>query len=517
MSFTPKNWIDTPSTATPLSAVAIEDLETRLTDYTDFKGPISVMEPPYNATGDGATNDATEVQAAFDAAAGGVVLLPAGFNFRVEDDITVSADTMVLGYGATLTIVDNGVAANRSLFIDAVSNVSVLGLTITSTASARTGVYGNIRAEGADHVTIKDCTTGVSPSTGIFLHTTSDFIIENNRVEDAWADGIHIQRHCVRGVVRGNQVRNVDDDGIGVISIDDEDNCESIVVEGNVIDTNAVAGAGISVVGGRNIVVASNAIRNIFAGGISVVGGAGFHFPVGIDVVGNGIYDVNTGGGSATGITITNARRVNIANNIIDDVGATGTGIKLSDVVKDVNVTGNQVSRTTDRGIELIQTTSTDADLIQELFTDVGEAGVATATTSAVTIAHNTIRQCANEGVYTIAATGGDMQQIKIIGNGCSENTIAGQNDFFIGNLAYSVIVGNDSRSVSATGTHFMFNTSEFLAITGNNAHGSADGFLFIDCDTSVATNNVADVTTGSAFWEDGSSTGNTLANNISA
>lgn len=35
MAFTPKDWKDSPDTSTPLSAAAIEDLETRVTDYTD--------------------------------------------------------------------------------------------------------------------------------------------------------------------------------------------------------------------------------------------------------------------------------------------------------------------------------------------------------------------------------------------------------------------------------------------------------------------------------------------------
>ncbi len=35
MAFTPKDWKDDPDSSTPLSAAALEDLETRVTDYTD--------------------------------------------------------------------------------------------------------------------------------------------------------------------------------------------------------------------------------------------------------------------------------------------------------------------------------------------------------------------------------------------------------------------------------------------------------------------------------------------------
>lgn len=35
MTFTPKDWKDYPLTTTPINATALEDLETRVTDYTD--------------------------------------------------------------------------------------------------------------------------------------------------------------------------------------------------------------------------------------------------------------------------------------------------------------------------------------------------------------------------------------------------------------------------------------------------------------------------------------------------
>lgn len=35
MPFVPKNWEDAPSTNTPINAAALEDMETRVTDYTD--------------------------------------------------------------------------------------------------------------------------------------------------------------------------------------------------------------------------------------------------------------------------------------------------------------------------------------------------------------------------------------------------------------------------------------------------------------------------------------------------
>ena len=44
MPFVPKNWQDTPSTATPISALALEDMEVRLAAYADsIRGAIYTL------------------------------------------------------------------------------------------------------------------------------------------------------------------------------------------------------------------------------------------------------------------------------------------------------------------------------------------------------------------------------------------------------------------------------------------------------------------------------------------
>lgn len=121
MAFTPKPWANAPSTATKINAAALQDLETRLSAYTDQKTTVSVKEPPYSAAGDGTTDDTAAIQAAVTAvenAGGGVVFFPPGvyyLNNASQHFINLTPDNAetrrrvrLIGYGATIKLSANG-------------------------------------------------------------------------------------------------------------------------------------------------------------------------------------------------------------------------------------------------------------------------------------------------------------------------------------------------------------------------------------------------------------------------
>lgn len=70
-------------------------------------GAINVTKSPYNAVGDGVTDDTAAIQAALDAVealAGGVVYLPTG-TYKVTSELTVTQPMAIYGDGAGLSIV----------------------------------------------------------------------------------------------------------------------------------------------------------------------------------------------------------------------------------------------------------------------------------------------------------------------------------------------------------------------------------------------------------------------------
>lgn len=110
MGFTEKDWRNATTHAgggdesTPISAVALEDLETRVTDYADLAGGniFNVMAPPYNAVGDGGTDDTTGIQGAIDDAGAvhGAVHFPATADFYKVTDSLILSDYGLSLFGA---------------------------------------------------------------------------------------------------------------------------------------------------------------------------------------------------------------------------------------------------------------------------------------------------------------------------------------------------------------------------------------------------------------------------------
>lgn len=100
MPFSPKNWQDAPSTATPLTAAAIEDIEGRLSDYTDAEvGAVESIAVVVDApTGVVATDEPAITSAITTAGVGGTVRFRVG-TYAFDSDLIPLRDQVWEGSG----------------------------------------------------------------------------------------------------------------------------------------------------------------------------------------------------------------------------------------------------------------------------------------------------------------------------------------------------------------------------------------------------------------------------------
>ena len=122
-------------------------------------GWINVTDFPYNAVGNGVTDDTSAIQAAITAAgvSGGIVYFPPGtYNGTT---LSLASNVMLVGAGAGATIIYQ-IAATVSPVID-LSNkdkVTIRDLTVNGNASnqSQTGVNAGIASSGATNVTLEN-------------------------------------------------------------------------------------------------------------------------------------------------------------------------------------------------------------------------------------------------------------------------------------------------------------------------------------------------------------------------
>ncbi len=388
---TPKDWRNATShagggdTSTPLSAVALEDMETRLMT------PFNVQH--YGALGDGSTDDTTAIQDALDAATavGGTVFVPSGT--YIVTTLTLKANTRLQGGGMGVSVLKLKNTTNVDLIQVAAdaSNVTVSDLSLD----------GNRANQGSDSrcLVTSDCTVAArnlvidrvhvtgAYSKGLLLQSgTTEFLRQDTRVTNcriadcgrsnietialhglviqgctftSWAQNIAdepaiwMQHNTTAGsynvVIDSNHFYNtVSDAGWAIQSDVEAGNPATLNTNGCAI-TNNIFNAGASATAGgvgsefTNTTIANNSFRNSGGGaqrnGIEVAG-------QNIVISGNTIED---GSVVIAAIDVQANENYTIANNSIINKQDNGRGIQMGNdagAITDVLVTGNTVQLT---------------------------------------------------------------------------------------------------------------------------------------------------------------------------
>ncbi|WP_175942382.1 right-handed parallel beta-helix repeat-containing protein [Burkholderia pyrrocinia] len=287
---------------------------------------------------DGA-DQADALQRALDMLHPGQRLVFAPGRYIVGRSLVVRQTQVVLsGYGATLiaTVPDDQTIEMRG------DGTTIVGFRLAGTGSTRmeTPKSTKIEVTGRGVQVLDNAIDGGGG--GIFVFGGADVAIVGNEVLATLADGIHITHGARNVLVQGNVVRGTGDDMIAVVSYQgDGALSRNVLIIGNSLEGNAW-GRGITVVGGADVTIANNIVRNVqVSAGILVAQEDSFrtYGASGVLVENNEISDIQTATARTDPRPLTQQAAIDVST--------------WSGSVTRVAVVGNRVSRARFAGIRI--------------------------------------------------------------------------------------------------------------------------------------------------------------------
>ncbi len=280
------------------------------------------------------------LQHALDALQPGQRLVFAPGRYVVGRSLVVRQPNVVVsGYGATLiaTTADDQTVELRG------DGTTLVGFRLTGTGTTRLTTPESTKIEVTGRgVQVLDNVIDGGAGAGIFVFGGAEVAIVGNEVLSTLADGIHMTHGSRDVLVRGNVVRGTGDDMIAVVSYQAEGVLtRNVLITGNSLEGNPW-GRGITVVGGANVTISNNIVRNVqVSAGILVAQEDSNHTYGASDVriENNVIADIQTATGRTDPRPITQQAAIEVST--------------WSGSVSRVTVIGNRVSNARFDGIRL--------------------------------------------------------------------------------------------------------------------------------------------------------------------
>ncbi|GGO06432.1 hypothetical protein GCM10010969_33910 [Saccharibacillus kuerlensis] len=241
--------------------------------------PIKVPEDALSIVDEGATpndesDDLAAIQSTLDRAAeeSKAVYIPPG-NYRLSGILTVNG-VQLLGDGADEAILTSTNPENGSIDVEGDGAVlSGFAHVYEKTVERGNGANdkNSITVRSATNFTIQSLRIEKASTAGIFIgYESSEGKVIGNSVQDTGADGIHITNGSTNIIIEDNDVRAVGDDTIAVVSYEENSQVtRDIMIRNNDVGYNSKA-RGISVVGGEDVTIENNRIRDTEMAGIYI-------------------------------------------------------------------------------------------------------------------------------------------------------------------------------------------------------------------------------------------------------
>jgi polygalacturonase len=344
--------------------------------------PLDVKD--FGAVGDGSTDDTPSIQAAIIAGTGGAVFLPPG-RYSITG-LDIPSDTELFGAGWNSVLALSASPALYALRILAgAHDVRLHDFAIDGNKSGIASAHSDWDPDslngGPSCILIADGLTGAcrriyvdrlrqfdSFRLGIVFRSVVDGAIRDCSVENNNRDGITLYHDTKNVAVRGNTILGCGDDHIGINSENESPYghlCESIVVTDNTMigPSTRAKGRGITVRGGKDLVIANNVIRDVSQSAIWVEDFATTP-ATDIEIAGNEIYRSGEGGSfDKIGISVqcggSVVQRLNILGNMLRATHEVAIRLNVSksspadDDIRDVLIAHNSVEDSGQQGIDL--------------------------------------------------------------------------------------------------------------------------------------------------------------------
>nr|WP_057928272.1 right-handed parallel beta-helix repeat-containing protein [Burkholderia ambifaria] len=206
-------------------------------------------------------DQADMLQHTLDALQPGQRLVFAPGRYVVGRSLIVRQPNVVLsGYGATLiaTTADDQTIEMRG------DGTTLVGFRLAGTGTTRLTTPASTKVEVTGRgVQVLDNVIDGGAGAGIFVFGGADVAIVGNEVLSTLADGIHMTHGSHDVLVQGNVVRGTGDDMIAVVSYRSEGVLtRNVLITGNSLEGNPW-GRGITVVGGADVTISNNIVRNV--------------------------------------------------------------------------------------------------------------------------------------------------------------------------------------------------------------------------------------------------------------